>query len=112
MITFTDPAINKLFETVEAEGLLGTVHVRLKVKGGGCAGFSYEIGFDEPLEIDETIIETTRGGITVKVICDPVSNQYLEGTIVDHERRLMQEGFVFRNPNVTATCGCGNSFAV
>ncbi len=82
--------------------------LRVGVKGGGCSGLSYVLGFDEkPSEGDKALeIE----GITVFI--DPKSLAYLSGTYLDYTDGLNGKGFVFNNPQATKTCGCGNSFAV
>lgn len=105
MITITDAAVAKLKEISETEGLPPVV--RVGVIGGGCAGFSYDMYFEEkPVgEMDETI---EKDGITVVV--DSISLQYLDGTEIDYTDGLMQSGFKFNNPNVKGTCGCGSSF--
>ena len=82
--------------------------LRLGVKGGGCSGFSYAIGFDaHPRERDH--IFTFDG---VRVFIDPKSFVYLNGMTLDYEETLMRQGFSFINPNSTRSCGCGTSFSV
>lgn len=81
--------------------------LRLGVKGGGCSGFSYTLDLTENRqESDESW--DIHG---VKVICDPKSQIYLDGTSVDFKDEVMGRGFVFNNPNATNTCGCGSSFS-
>jgi iron-sulfur cluster assembly protein len=82
--------------------------LRLGVKGGGCSGLSYSIGFDaHPRERDN--IFTFDG---VRVFVDPKSFVYLNGMTLDYEETLMRQGFNFINPNSTRSCGCGTSFSV
>lgn len=82
--------------------------LRLGVRGGGCSGLSYVIDWEAaPGERDQVI---ERDG--ARVFVNPRSARFLEGTVVDWQRTLMQSGFVFRNPNVKSSCGCGESFAV
>jgi len=82
--------------------------LRLGVKGGGCSGLSYSIGFDAyPRERDN--IFTFDG---VRVFVDPKSFVYLNGMTLDYEETLMRQGFNFINPNSTRSCGCGTSFSV
>jgi iron-sulfur cluster assembly protein len=82
--------------------------LRLGVKGGGCSGLSYAIGFDaHPRERDR--IFTFDG---VRVFIDPKSFVYLHGMTLDYEETLLRQGFNFINPNSTKSCGCGSSFSV
>lgn len=81
--------------------------LRVGIKGGGCSGFTYLLDLvDHKGDNDE---EWELNGI--KVICDPKSNLYLEGTTVDFRDELMGRGFVFNNPGASHTCGCGSSFS-
>lgn len=80
--------------------------LRLGVQGGGCSGLTYNIRFDsKPRERDRVF---DYDG--VRVFVDPKSFIYLNGMILDYQEGLMQQGFVFRNPNASKTCGCGTSF--
>jgi iron-sulfur cluster insertion protein len=81
--------------------------LRLRVVGGGCAGFSYDLYFDEPAEVDRQF--ETAG---VRCIVDEMSLMYLVGTEIDYVEGLQGAGFKFNNPNVKSTCGCGSSFSV
>ncbi len=81
--------------------------LRIGVQGGGCSGLSYNIAFDtQPRERDRVFQFDD-----VRVFVDPKSFIYLHGMTLDYEESLMQQGFVFRNPNATKTCGCGSSFS-
>jgi iron-sulfur cluster assembly protein len=81
--------------------------LRLGVQGGGCSGLSYNIRFDtQPRERDRVF----QFG-DVRVFVDPKSFIYLHGMILDYQETLMQQGFVFVNPNSTKSCGCGSSFS-
>lgn len=105
MITITAKAVEKVKEISEAEGI-GHNTIRIKVVGGGCAGFSYDMEYEEKIgELDE-IIEQDG----VKVIVDPVSFQYLANVEIDYSTGLMGAGFRFNNPDVKGSCGCGHSF--
>lgn len=84
------------------------VRLRVGVKGGGCSGFSYLLDLTEHQK--DTDEEFEQHGI--KVICDPKSLLYLNGTTIDFKDEIMGRGFVFNNPNATTSCGCGSSFAV
>ena len=82
-------------------------YLRVGVKGGGCSGFSYLLDLTEHTnENDETF--ELHG---VKIACDPKSQLYLDGTVIDFKDEVMGRGFVFKNPNATSTCGCGSSFS-
>ena len=78
-----------------------------RVVGGGCAGFSYDLYFDQPQEMDRSF--DVKG---VKLICDQMSLMYLVGTEVDYVEGLHGAGFKFINPNEKSSCGCGTSFQV
>jgi iron-sulfur cluster insertion protein len=106
MITITDKAALKVKEIAEAESLVGQ-GLRLRVVGGGCAGFSYDLYFEDKVgEMDE---EFESNG--VKLYVDPMSYQYLEGTEIDYIEGLHGAGFKFNNPNSKGSCGCGSSFS-
>ncbi len=94
---------------IRAENRVPETHgLRLGVKGGGCSGMSYVLGFDEkPKEGDETL---ELQGVTVFI--DKKSLMYLSGTELDFTDGLNGSGFVFNNPNAKKTCGCGSSFGV
>lgn len=84
------------------------VRLRVGVKGGGCSGFSYVLDLTETQKETDEVFEQHG----VKIICDPKSLLYLNGTTVDFRDEIMGRGFVFNNPNATTSCGCGSSFAV
>lgn len=108
MITLTELAIKKIKEISDDEDI-GHYNLRVKVLGGGCAGFRYDIYFEEkePTDFDE-IFEQKN----VTIICDPLSYQYIDGTEIDFKDGLMDSGFAFKNPKMTRSCGCGNSFSL
>ena len=107
MISITKLAAEKVKEIATAEGLLGQ-GLRLRVIGGGCAGFQYDLYFEEnPADMDE---QFESNGVPLFV--DPLSYQYLDGTEIDYVEGAHGSGFKFGNPNVTSTCGCGSSFNV
>ncbi|MEQ9322307.1 MAG: iron-sulfur cluster insertion protein ErpA [Polyangiaceae bacterium] len=106
-INITDKAAQKVLEIAAEEELAGQ-GLRLRVIGGGCAGFNYDLYFeDSPTSMDEEFED--KG---VKMFVDPLSFQYLDGTEIDFVEGLHGSGFKFNNPNVTSTCGCGQSFSV
>jgi iron-sulfur cluster insertion protein len=107
MITITEKAAEKVKEIASSEALEGQ-GLRLRVIGGGCAGFSYDLYFEDKMgEMDE---EYESNG--VKLYVDPLSHQYLEETEIDYVEGVHGSGFKFNNPNVKGSCGCGSSFSV
>jgi iron-sulfur cluster assembly accessory protein len=107
MINITALAAAKVNEIREAEAIEGGLGLRLRVVGGGCAGFSYDLYFDESTEVDRRFV--VNG---VNVVVDEMSLMYLAGTEIDYVEGLQGAGFKFNNPNVKSTCGCGSSFSV
>jgi iron-sulfur cluster assembly protein len=85
----------------------GTSGLRLEVRGGGCSGMSYGLGFDNAQENDNVI--EAHG---VKVFVDPKSSIYLKGTTLDFNGGLEGRGFAIKNPQAKSSCGCGQSFTV
>jgi iron-sulfur cluster insertion protein len=107
MIAITPLAAEKVREISQSEGLIEQ-GLRLRVIGGGCAGFQYDLYFEEsPTEFDERF---ESNGIQLYI--DPLSYQYLDGTEIDYVEGAHGSGFKFGNPNVSGTCGCGSSFNV
>jgi iron-sulfur cluster assembly accessory protein len=82
--------------------------LRLSVEGGGCSGFQYKFGLAEAAEADDLVVE--RDGVTLVV--DPVSLDLVGGSVVDYVESLGGAAFKVENPNASAGCGCGSSFAV
>jgi iron-sulfur cluster insertion protein len=107
MLGLTAKAAEKVREIQVAENIEATYGLRLRVVGGGCSGFAYDLYFDQLTEMDRTF--DSHG---VKLIVDEMSLQYLAGTTVDYVEGLQGAGFKFGNPNVKSTCGCGSSFSV
>jgi iron-sulfur cluster assembly protein/iron-sulfur cluster insertion protein len=107
MIELTDTATTKVRELIEAETSEAPLFLRVAVRPGGCSGMSYEMFFDSELSADD--IETAYG--EVKVVVDPASAQHLTGATLDFKDGLQGAGFTINNPNVTRTCGCGQSFS-
>jgi iron-sulfur cluster insertion protein len=106
-VTLTAGAAAKVKEIRAEEKIEETFALRLKVIGGGCSGFSYDLFFDQPQDIDNAF--ECSG---VKMVCDQMSLMYLMGTEVDYVESLAGSGFKFNNPNVKSTCGCGSSFSM
>ncbi|MBK7643147.1 MAG: iron-sulfur cluster assembly accessory protein [Planctomycetes bacterium] len=108
MIDLTERAAKEIRRIVTDQNLSSETALRVGVKGGGCSGFSYTLGFDDQIaEVDQ--VSEVDG---VKVVCDPKSFLYLNGTQIDFEDNLMGRGFKFGNPNAAKSCGCGESFSV
>ena len=107
MLRITPTAATKVNEIRSAEGIESNMALRLRVVGGGCAGFSYDLYFDEPAEVDRQF--EVEG---VRCVVDEMSLMYLVGTEIDYVEGLQGAGFKFQNPNVKSTCGCGSSFSV
>ena len=108
MISITERATHEVKRIISEQKLPEATALRVGVKGGGCSGFSYTLGFDDQIsEVDQ--VEEHEG---VRVVCDPKSYLYLNGTQIDFEDNLMGRGFKFGNPNAAKTCGCGESFSV
>ncbi len=107
MVMLTPTAAVKVNEIRSAEAIEPHMALRLRVVGGGCAGFSYDLYFDESTEVDRTF--DLQG---VRVVVDEMSLMYLVGVEIDYVEGLQGAGFKFNNPNVKSTCGCGSSFSV
>ena len=106
-LAVSETAAAKIREIREAEAIESTYALRVKVMGGGCAGFQYDLFFDEPVEGDNHF-----ESMGVKLVCDQMSFMYLMGTSIDYVEGLQGAGFKFENPNTTGSCGCGSSFSV
>ena len=105
-IVLTAPAVQKVRAAMQREGAGADKALRVGVVGGGCSGFSYTMGFDEP-KADDTVFTFDD----VRVVVDPASREYLDGTIIDYVTGLHGAGFKFENPKASRTCGCGSSFS-
>lgn len=106
-IEITDKAIKEVTR-IKSENNIPIEHaLRVGVKGGGCNGFTYQLGFDGESREGDTVIE--KNGI--KVFVDAKSLFYLMGCTLDFSDGLNGKGFVFNNPNAQKTCGCGESFS-
>ena len=107
-IHLTERAALKIRALLEKDGVSPEEGgLRVGVQGGGCSGLSYNIRFDtQPRERDRIF----QFG-DVRVFVDPKSFIYLNGMVLDYQETLMQQGFVFVNPNASKSCGCGTSFS-
>jgi len=106
-LSLTTNAVKEIKRLMGAEGFAQDQFLRLGVKGGGCSGLSYVLGFDKKEEADY-IYEYEE----IPVIMNRSHGIYLQGMEVDWQDGLNARGFVFNNPNASKTCGCGTSFAV
>ena len=106
-LNVTSVAADKVLEIRKAEDIEESYALRVKVIGGGCAGFQYDLFFDEEAEGDN-VFESSG----IKLVCDQMSFMYLMGTTIDYVEGLQGAGFKFENPNTTGSCGCGSSFSV
>ena len=101
-IKISDKATQKIRELLKGEN---KVALKIGIKKGGCAGMEYTLEFlDTVIETDE-IIEKDGA----KLVIDPMAQMFLFGSEIDYESGLLESGFKFKNPNVTETCGCGES---
>jgi len=107
-IDITEKAVKQVKRIKEENNIPQEYGLRIGVKGGGCSGLTYQLGFDGDTKENDTIIE--KEGI--KLFIDGKSLFYLSGTVLDFSDGLNGKGFVFNNPNATKTCGCGESFGV
>jgi iron-sulfur cluster assembly protein len=107
-IKITPKAVEEVKKIRKENNIPENFGLRVGVKGGGCSGLKYSLGFDVEQKEGDTVIE--QNGI--KLFVDGKSLFYLSGTELDFTNGLNGKGFVFNNPNATKTCGCGESFGV
>ena len=109
-IIITDSAADKVADLISQEGSAGAVPLalRISVSGGGCSGFQYHFTLDDALTPDDQKFE--KNGIAV--VIDSTSLGLLSDAIIDYTQDLTSSQFVIKNPNATASCGCGNSFSI
>ncbi len=105
-VTVSDSAAKRIAEIITGEP--DSTMLRVSVEGGGCSGFQYKFDLVQDRESDDLAIE--KGGVTVLV--DPVSVTYMEGSEIDYVNDLIGASFQVKNPNATASCGCGTSFSI
>lgn len=111
-IVITDSAANRaahlISQEVSQEASMLPLRLRISVSGGGCSGFQYGFTLDDAQTPDDQLFE--KNGIAV--IIDAVSLDLMSDAIIDYVEDLTSAQFVIRNPNATASCGCGNSFSI
>lgn len=108
VVQLSERAIHRIRELISKEKLPPTAGLRMAVQGGGCSGLSYGVRFESQPTARDNVFEFGEG---VRVFVDPKSLIYLAGTVLDYKTELMQQGFVFENPNAKKGCGCGASFS-
>ncbi len=108
MIIVSDKAKERILELKKEEGRSENENIRVSVKGGGCSGLMYDLGFDANV-VDTDHVFEDKG---VKILVDRKSLLYLAGTTLEFTDGLNGKGFQFINPNASRTCGCGESFSV
>ncbi|MEY2917490.1 MAG: hypothetical protein RIS73_1204 [Bacteroidota bacterium] len=106
-VTLTETAVAEVKRLMSEEGFDSAQQLRIGVKGGGCSGMTYVLGFDAKTEKDETFAINE-----IPCIMEKSHGIYLMGMQVDWQGGLNSRGFTFNNPNASKTCGCGTSFAV
>ena len=105
-IKITETAAQHVAEQLESRGKgLG---IRVGVKTTGCSGMAYVLEFADKLEVGDQVFEEQG----VKIIVDPKSLVYIDGTEMDFVKQGVNQGFEFRNPNAKGECGCGESFSI
>lgn len=119
-LIFTDAAAKKVRELIIEENNFD-LNLRVFITGGGCSGFQYGFTFDEEINDDDLVIEKEMsdedeggegsGTITVKLLVDAMSFQYLKNAEIDYREDINGAQFIIRNPNAKTTCGCGSSFS-
>lgn len=105
-VSLTEGAVKQLRKIMADENIAPTHGLRVGVKGGGCSGFSYILGFDEKQDNDDEF--EVKG---LRVFLNRGHAIYLIGMEVDFVEGLNNRGFSFNNPNASSTCGCGTSFS-
>ncbi len=106
MISLTPVAAQKLKALLEKQGKPGGF-LRLKVASGGCSGLNLEMDLGDDSRPGDEVYETDGA----KVVVDPKSGFFLNGSVVDYQSSLMKSGFTVKNPNAETTCSCGKSFS-
>ena len=104
-INITDSSVKKIISLTAEENT--DVKLRLSVSGGGCSGFQYGLSLDQETTPDDVIF--TKDG--ANLVVDQISLEYLSGSEIDYENKLIESSFKINNPNAAASCGCGTSFS-
>jgi iron-sulfur cluster assembly accessory protein len=104
-INITDSAVKKILSLTAKED--NEVKLRLSVSGGGCSGFQYGFSLDSEITPDDIIFNKNGANLVI----DQISLEYLNGSEIDYENKLIESSFKINNPNAAASCGCGTSFS-
>jgi iron-sulfur cluster assembly protein len=107
-VTLSEKAASEVKRIVQEQNLGDEAVLRVGVQGGGCSGFSYSLNFDTQVSERDRVADF----FGVKLAVDKKFDPYLDGTVIDFYDGLEKRGFVFNNPNVVKSCGCGSSFQV
>jgi len=107
-VTLTEKAAGEVKKIIAEQSLPEGTVLRVGVQGGGCSGFAYSLNFDTATSEKDRVVDVHGVKLAVEKKFDP----YLDGTVVDFYDSLEKRGFVFNNPNVVKSCGCGSSFQV
>src|SRR5947209_12849430 len=107
-VTLSESAAKEVQKIISEQNLPEGTVLRVGVQGGGCSGMSYTLNFDSNVSERDRVADMHG----VKLAVDKKFEPYLEGTVVDFYDGLEKRGFVFNNPNVVKSCGCGSSFQV
>lgn len=107
-VTLSEKAATVVKRIITDQNMPAETVLRIGVQGGGCSGFSYSLGWDTTTSERDRVADFHG----VKLAIDKKFDPYLEGTVIDYYDGLEKQGFVFNNPNVVKSCGCGSSFQV
>jgi iron-sulfur cluster assembly accessory protein len=105
-ITLSENAVSKLQDLIKKNGTADGTYLRMYVAGGGCSGFRYGLALDNKVHEGDEIVQSNG----VRVVVDPNSREYLDGSSIDYVESVAGSGFMVSNPNNWSTCGCGQSF--
>ncbi len=112
MVSISDKALESVISMrSKNHGDYSQLGLRVKVEGGGCSGFQYNLSFDNYGK-DDIVSWQTKNEINLALIVDKRSFLYVSGSIINYDGGLMGNGFVIENPNANSTCGCGESFSI
>jgi iron-sulfur cluster assembly accessory protein len=105
-VTLSENAVGKLKDLITKNGTADDTYLRMYVAGGGCSGFRYGLALDNKIHEGDEVVQADG----VKVVIDPNSREYLDGSSIDYVESVAGSGFMVSNPNNWSTCGCGQSF--